>query len=63
MLWATHLIDEAEQAAQVLVMHKGKLLAQATPAALITQTQTASLLEAFFQLSGETRVETRTAQL
>lgn len=63
VLWATHLIDEAEQADQVLVMHKGKLLAQATPAALINQTQTASLLEAFFQLSGETRVETRTAQL
>jgi ABC-2 type transport system ATP-binding protein len=63
VLWATHLIDEAEQADQVLVMHKGKLLAQATPAILITQTTTTSLLEAFFQLSGESRVETTPAQL
>ena len=63
VLWATHLIDEAEQADQILVMHKGKLLAQAPPAALITQTNTASLLEAFFQLSGESRVETTPAQL
>jgi ABC-2 type transport system ATP-binding protein len=63
VLWATHLIDEAEQADQVLVMHKGKLLAQAPPAALITQTHTTSLLEAFFQLSGESRVETTPAQL
>ncbi|MGB5600245.1 MAG: ATP-binding cassette domain-containing protein [Thiothrix litoralis] len=63
VLWATHLIDEAEQADQILVMHKGKLLAQAPPAALITQTHTTSLLEAFFQLSGESRVETTPAQL
>jgi ABC-2 type transport system ATP-binding protein len=63
VLWATHLIDEAEQADQVLVMHKGQLLAQDTPAALITQTHTASLLEAFFQLSGESRAETTPAQL
>jgi ABC-2 type transport system ATP-binding protein len=56
VLWATHLIDEAEQAAQVLVLHKGKLLAQDTPAALMQQTGTASLLEAFFQLSGEAAV-------
>ena len=63
VLWATHLIDEAEQADQILVMHKGKLLAQAPPAALITQTNTTSLLEAFFQLSGESRVETTPAQL
>jgi ABC-2 type transport system ATP-binding protein len=38
------------------VMHKGKLLAQATPAALMQQTDTASLLEAFFYLSGESSV-------
>ncbi|MEB4591514.1 ATP-binding cassette domain-containing protein [Candidatus Thiothrix sp. Deng01] len=53
VLWATHLIDEAEQADQVLVMHKGRLLAQAAPSALMAQTNTFSLLEAFFQLSGD----------
>ena len=55
VLWATHLIDEAEAAKQVLVLHKGKLLAQDIPTNLITQTVTTSLLEAFFKLSGETR--------
>ncbi|WML89195.1 ATP-binding cassette domain-containing protein [Thiothrix lacustris] len=63
VLWATHLMDEAEQADQVLVMHKGKLLAQDTPIALMTQTHTTSLLEAFFQLSGESHVETTPTQL
>lgn len=53
VLWATHLIDEAEQADQVLVMHKGKLLAQAKPADLIEQTAAPSLLDAFFHLSGD----------
>ena len=54
VLWATHLIDEAEQADQVLVMHKGKLLAQAAPAELISQTSATSLLESFLRLSGDT---------
>ncbi len=64
VLWATHLIDEAEGADQVLVLHKGKLLAQDTPKALIAKTQAPSLLDAFFHLSGETRsMEPRTAQL
>lgn len=64
VLWATHLIDEAEAAKQVLVLHKGKLLAQDTPAQLIAQTQTTSLLDAFFQLSGETRgMEAKVARL
>ncbi len=53
VLWATHLMDEVENAAQVLVLHKGKLLAQDTPTALMQQTNTPSLLEAFFHLAGE----------
>ncbi|HPY39675.1 MAG TPA: ABC transporter ATP-binding protein [Thiolinea sp.] len=64
VLWATHLIDEAEAAKQVLVLHKGKLLAQDTPANLIAQTITTSLLDAFFKLSGETRgMEPKVARL
>lgn len=64
VLWATHLIDEAESAKQVLVLHKGKLLAQDKPANLIAQTATTSLLDAFFKLSGETRgMEAKVAQL
>ena len=32
VLWATHLVEEAEQADRVLVLHQGKLLADGTPA-------------------------------
>ena len=60
VLWATHLIDEAEAADQVLVMYKGRLLAQETPATLMQNTATTSLLEAFFQLSGEGQVAEKT---
>lgn len=64
VLWATHLIDEAEGAKQVLVLHKGKLLAQDTPTQLIAQTAASSLLDAFFKLSGETRgMEAKVARL
>lgn len=52
-LWATHLIDEAENADQVLVLNKGKLLAQDSSENLQAQTQTDNLLDAFLQLSGQ----------
>jgi ABC-2 type transport system ATP-binding protein len=32
VLWATHLVEEAEQADRVLVLHLGKLIADGTPA-------------------------------
>ena len=32
VLWATHRVEEAEQADRVLVLHKGSLLADGTPA-------------------------------
>lgn len=53
VLWATHLIDEAEQAEQVLVLNKGKLLEQGNAQELCEKTQTDSLLDAFLKLSGE----------
>lgn len=53
VLWATHLIDEVEQADSVLVLNKGKLLTQSKPSALLEMTETTSLLDAFLQLSGQ----------
>lgn len=53
VLWATHLIDEVEQADQVLVLNKGKLLANTAPQQLLQQTQTDSLLSAFLALSDQ----------
>ncbi len=34
VLWATHLVEEAEAADRVLVLHRGELLADGTPAAV-----------------------------
>jgi len=56
-LWATHLIDEAEDAKQVLVLNKGKLLAQGTAQELQETTETENLLDAFLQLSGQKLAE------
>ena len=47
VLWATHRVDEAEGADRVLVLHKGRLLADGTPAA-VTQALGAPTLEAGF---------------
>lgn len=52
VLWATHLVDEAERADRVVVLHQGRVLAQGTPALLVQQTGTASLEAAFLQLTG-----------
>jgi ABC-2 type transport system ATP-binding protein len=47
VLWATHLVEEAEQADRVLVLHRGRLLADGTPAT-VTQALGAATLEAGF---------------
>ncbi len=52
VLWATHLVDEAERAHRALVLHEGKLIAQGTPERLIAQTQRPTLAEAFLDLTG-----------
>jgi ABC-2 type transport system ATP-binding protein len=47
VLWATHLVPEAEGADRVLVLHKGRLLADGSPAA-VTAALGADNLEAGF---------------
>ncbi len=49
VLWATHLVEEAEAADRVLVLHKGKLLADGTPAAVAQVLGGGSLEEAFIR--------------
>lgn len=53
VLWATHLVDEAERAHRVIVLHKGQRIAVDTPRALCAQTRTDSLGDAFLGLTGE----------
>jgi ABC-2 type transport system ATP-binding protein len=52
VLWATHLVDEAELAHRVLMLHMGKLVAEGSPDALTAETERQSLAEAFLLLTG-----------
>jgi ABC-2 type transport system ATP-binding protein len=47
VLWATHLVSEAESADRVVVLHKGKLIADGTPAE-VTRALGGQTLEAGF---------------
>lgn len=49
VLWATHLVEEAMAADRVLVLHKGKLLADGTPQAVTAALGGANLEEAFLK--------------
>jgi len=51
VLWATHLVDEAEQADRVLVLNRGNKLAEGTPADLIEQTGCPTLEAAFLKMT------------
>lgn len=54
VLWATHLVDEVEDADRVILLHKGHRLAAAPPVSLCEQAGTANLAGAFLTLTGET---------
>ena len=56
VLWATHLCDEVADADRVIVMHKGKVLSDTTPAALLAKTGTATVEQAFLAMT-ETQPE------
>ncbi len=51
VLWATHLVDEAERADRIIVLHHGRVLRDSTPQALIAETGSRSLDDAFLQLT------------
>ena len=52
VLWATHLVEEAEAADRVLVLHKGQLLADGPPADVATALGGGTLEEAFIRATG-----------
>jgi ABC-2 type transport system ATP-binding protein len=51
VLWATHLCDEVADADRVIVMHKGKVLTDTTPAALLGATGAATIEQAFLAMT------------
>ena len=52
-LWATHLIDEVDSAARVIVLHRGRILAEGPVPEVISRANAASIREAFDKLTGE----------
>ncbi|MCO6180578.1 MULTISPECIES: ABC transporter ATP-binding protein [Ciceribacter] len=52
VLWATHLIDEVNQADQVVVLNIGKVVADGAVADVIRQTGSTTLHQAFSTLTG-----------
>jgi ABC-2 type transport system ATP-binding protein len=55
VLWATHLIDEADQNAQVVVLHRGKVMAAGPSSELIRSSGEPHLRGAFDKLVGSTK--------
>jgi ABC-2 type transport system ATP-binding protein len=53
VLWATHLCDEVSDASRVIVLHRGKVLADTTPAQFVKNAGAESVEHAFLLLTGE----------
>jgi ABC-2 type transport system ATP-binding protein len=51
VLWATHLCDEVSDADRVVVLHRGKILADTTPTKLIADAGTATIEQAFLAMT------------
>jgi ABC-2 type transport system ATP-binding protein len=52
VLWATHLCDEVGDADRVIVMNKGKVLTDTTPAKFVAAAGTRTIEEAFLAMTG-----------
>src|SRR3974390_933269 len=52
VLWATHLCDEVSDADRVIVLHRGKVQADSTPAQLISRSGKATIEQAFLAITG-----------
>jgi ABC-2 type transport system ATP-binding protein len=50
VLWATHLVEEAERADRVVILHRGRVVDSASPATLMRQAGKATLSDAFLSL-------------
>ena len=55
VLWATHLCDEVAEADRVIVLHRGKVLADTTPKELVAKAGATSIEAAFLAMTGSGR--------
>ena len=53
VLWATHLCDEVADADRVIVLHRGKVLADTTPTQLVSAVGATTVEEAFLAMTEE----------
>jgi ABC-2 type transport system ATP-binding protein len=51
VLWATHLCDEVGDADRIVVLHRGKVLSDATPAELMAKAGAATVEQAFLAMT------------
>ncbi|MGV8894618.1 MAG: ABC transporter ATP-binding protein [Burkholderiaceae bacterium] len=51
VLWATHLVDEADSADRIIVMAKGRVQFDGLPAQLVADQECATLTDAFLRLT------------
>ena len=52
VLWATHLCDEVADADRVIVLHRGKVLADTTPAKFVAESGVGTIEQAFLAMTG-----------
>jgi ABC-2 type transport system ATP-binding protein len=52
ILWATHIVEELEDADHIVLIRSGEIVGEGTPAELIARTQTADLTDAYIALTG-----------
>ncbi|MCC0025053.1 MAG: ATP-binding cassette domain-containing protein [Hyphomicrobiaceae bacterium] len=52
ILWATHIVDEVQNADRIAILNRGRIFAEGSPAALMTQCGAANLTDAYVSLSG-----------
>lgn len=50
VLWATHLVEEAERASRVVILHRGRVVESAPPADLMRKAGKPTLSDAFLSL-------------
>jgi len=53
VLWATHLCDEVPDADRVVVLHRGKVLADTTPARLVADAGATTIEQAFLAMTAQ----------
>ena len=58
ILWATHLVDEVAHADRIILIAKGRIVLEGTPASVIAAAGTETLAEAYVALTGSSRAPT-----